>query len=274
MRDPVRHVGIAGRGRATGLNGSELRLSPSEADGYARCPRRYAIERKLNQAGDSIYARFGSVVHEVLDQVESEAMAQGKRHADYPTAVQRLDEIMDPGDFGGEPFAAAWRARAGEGLARLYNMWPSTATPVAIEQRVSFDLGDVTWRGRIDRIERDAAGVRIVDYKTSKTPVQLTEAAESLQLGFYALAAGADAELGKHGEPVAAEFWYPLVAAQKSLTTRALDMHNLPALGQRLIELGEAIAAESWDPAPGDWCERCPFASSCPARPEGGDQFA
>ncbi len=274
MRHPLRHVGIAARGRATGLNGSELRLSPSEADGYARCPRRYAIERRLNQAGDSIYARFGSLVHEVLDQVESEAMAQGERHADYPTAMRRLDEIMDPGDFGGEPFAAAWRARAGDGLARLYNMWPSTADPVAIERRVSFDLGDITWRGRIDRIERDAEGVRIVDYKTSKTPVQLAEAAESLQLGFYALAVGADADLGNHGEPVAAEFWYPLAATKKSLTTRALDLRNLPALGQRLIELGEAIAAESWDPGPGDWCERCPFASSCPARPEGGDQFA
>jgi len=274
MRDPARHAGVATRSSATGLNGTQLRLSPSEADGYARCPRRYAIERKLNQAGDSVYARFGSLVHDVLDHVESEAMAQGKRHSDYPTAVRRLDEIMDPADFGGELFASAWRTRALDGLARLYNMWPSTADPIGIERRVSFDLGDITWRGRIDRIEKDAAGVRIVDYKTSKTAVPVAEAAESLQLGFYALAAGADASLTEHGEPVSAEFWYPLSAAKKNLTTRALDMHNLPSLGQRLIELGDAIAAESWDPTPGDWCERCPFASSCPARAEGGDQFA
>jgi superfamily I DNA/RNA helicase/RecB family exonuclease len=273
MRDPDRHFGIAARGAATGLNGSQLSLSPSEADSYDRCPRRYAIERKLNQAGDSIYARFGSLVHDVLDRVESEAMAQGKRHSDYAMAVRRLDEIMDPADFGGEPFATAWRTRALDGLARLYNMWPSTAAPIGIERRVAFELGEVTWRGRIDRIEKDSAGVRIVDYKTSKNPAQLAEAAESLQLGFYALAVGADAELARYGEPVAAEFWYPLSPAKKKLTTRALDMQNLPSLGQRLIALGEAIAAENWDPAPGEWCERCPFASSCPVQAEGGDQF-
>jgi superfamily I DNA/RNA helicase len=273
MRAPIHHVGIVERGAATGLNGSQLRLSPSEADSYARCPRRYAIERKLNQAGDSVYARFGSLVHDVLDRVESEAMAQGRRHSDFATAARRLDEIMDPADFGGEPFAAAWRTRALDGLARLYNMWPSTATPIGIERRVSFGLGDVTWRGRIDRIEKDEDGVRVVDYKTSRNPAQLTEAAESLQLGFYALAVGSDPELAKHGEPVAAEFWYPLSPAKKKLTIRALDMNNLPSLGQRLIELGEAIAAENWDPVAGDWCDRCPFATSCPARAEGGDQF-
>jgi RecB family exonuclease len=201
-------------------------------------------------------------------------MALGKRHSDFPTAARLLDEIMDPADFGGEPFAGAWRTRALDGLARLYNMWPSAAAPIGIERRVSFELGDVTWRGRIDRIEKDSDGVRIVDYKTSKNPVQLAEAADSLQLGFYALAVGADPDLAKHGEPVGAEFWYPLSPAKKKLTTRSLAMHNLPSLGQRLIELGDAIAAERWEPAPGDWCERCPFASSCPTRAEGGDQFA
>jgi len=274
MRDPQTHAGVPRRGAATGLNGPQLRLSPSDADSYARCHRRYAIERKLRQAGDSVYARFGSLVHEVLDQVETEAMARGERHSDYPTAMRRLEQLLDPADFGGEPFAAAWKKRASDGLARLYNMWPSSAEPIGLERSVSFELGDVIWRGRIDRIEKDASGVRVIDYKTSKNPVQHSEAAESLQLGFYTLAVGADPELAQHGEPVAAEFWYPLASSKKSLTTRALQLANLPALGHRLIELGEQIAGEDWDPVPGEWCERCPFASSCPAQPEGGDQFA
>ena len=143
-----------------------------------------------------------------------------------------------------------------------------------MERRVAFDLGDVTWRGRIDRIERDEAGLRIVDYKTSKNPVPLDEAANSLQLGFYALAVGADPELLAYGEPVAAEFWYPLKAATRNLTTRPLRMANLPEIGQRLIELGDAIASELWEPTPSDACERCDFATSCPAQPEGGEQFA
>jgi RecB family exonuclease len=274
MRPAQHHHGVVERGSERGLNGAQLRLSPSQADGYAKCPRRYAIERKLSQAGDSIYATFGSLVHDVLDHVETDAMNRGQRHSDYPSAVRKLDELMDPTDFGGEPFAEAWRRRAQDGLARLYSMWPAGARPIAIERDVAFELGDVTWRGRIDRLERDDAGIRVVDYKTSRTAVSQTEAAESLQLGFYALAVAADPALIQHGEPTAAEFWYPLATSKKKLTIRSLDMSLLPNIGQRLIDLGRDIAAERWDPAPGEWCERCPFASSCPARPDGGDQFA
>lgn len=274
LRPSHLHSGVARRGPDTGLNGDTLRLSPSEADLYAKCPRRYALERKLHLSGDSVYATFGTLVHQVLDDVESAAMAQGHRHSNFEAARERLDELLDPADFGGEPFATAWRNRALEGLERLYSMWPSGARPVGLERRVSFTLGDVTWRGRIDRIELDEDGVRVVDYKTTRSnPASQAEAAASLQLGFYALAVGADEELRQLGEPVAAEFWYPLSVAKRKLTTRSLNMKNLPEIGQRLIQLGEDIAAEQWEPAVGEWCERCDFASSCPARAEGGDQF-
>ncbi len=275
LRPSHHHAGVASRGPDHGLNGAELRLSPSEADGYAKCPRRYALERKLFLAGDSIYARFGSLVHQVLDDIETEAMQRGELHSNFARAEARLDELLDPADFDGEPFASAWRQRALEGLERLYSMWPSDARPVGIERKVSFALGDVTWRGRIDRIELDETGVRVVDYKTTKhSPATTKEAEESLQLGFYALAVGADEELRQLGEPVAAEFWYPLRVTTSSLTTRSLDLSNLPEIGQRLIQLGEDIADERWNPVVGDWCERCDFATSCPARPQGGDQFA
>ncbi|NND02931.1 MAG: ATP-dependent helicase, partial [Acidimicrobiia bacterium] len=275
LRPGAHHVGVASRGPDSGLNGKKLRLSPSEADGYARCPRRYALERKLYLAADSLHATFGSLIHQVLDDVESEAMLDGKRHSDFAAAKTKLDELMDPAVYGGEPFAAAWRERALEGLERLYALWPSSARPVGIERGVSFTLGDVTWRGRIDRIEVDEDGVRVVDYKTTRHRTATTkEAQESLQLGFYALAVGADEELRQLGEPVAAEFWYPLADATQKLRTRSLDLANLPEIGQRLIQLGEDIASERWEPVTGDWCDRCAFATSCPARPEGGDQFA
>jgi len=273
MRPAESHHGVATRGSDRGLNGVRLQLSPSQADGYAKCPRRYAIERKLRQAGDSVYARFGSLVHEVVDRVERAAMARGTSHGSLAAAVDELDQVMDPADFGGEPFAAAWRRRALDALERLYSMWPSSDGAVALEHAVAFELGDVTWRGRIDRVETGEAGLRVVDYKTSRTPLSHDEAAGSLQLGFYALAIASEPELLAHGEPTAAEFWYPLAPGKKALATRRLDMARLGDIGERLIELGKDIAAEHWQPQPSEWCGRCPFSGSCPARPEGGDQF-
>lgn len=273
MRPPLHHSGVAARGPATGLNGDQLRLSPSEADDYARCPRRYAIERRLHQAADSVYARFGSLVHEVLDQVESEAMQRAEIHGDYVAAARRLEQLMDAAEFGGGHYAAAWRRRALVGLARLYSNWPSGGRPIGIERRVEFKLGNTSWRGRIDRVEEDESGLKVVDYKTSKQPISRTEASESLQLGFYALALAADPEMLAHGEPTAAEFWYPL-GTGKTVPTRSLNMNKLEEIGHRLISLADDIAAERWEPRTGEWCERCAFASSCPARAEGGSRFA
>jgi len=273
MRPPDRQTGVAARGPDGGLNVGQLRLSLSQADGYAKCPRRYAIERKLRLAGDSVYATFGSLFHEVLDAVESRAMGAGEPHSDFASAAVELERVMDPADFGGEPFATAWKRRALDGLARLYEKWPSAATPIGIERSVAFELGDIEWLGRVDRVEVDATGIRVVDYKTTRYPLPHKEAAESLQLGFYALAMAVDPEMLEHGEPVAAEFWYPLADVRRDLATRRLDMTRLPEIGERLIRLGNDIAAEKWTPTVSDWCERCPFAGSCPARAEGGDQF-
>src|SRR5690606_37957714 len=45
--DPTSFAGVPETGPDTGLIGSDLRLSPSQADSYHQCPRRYALERRL-----------------------------------------------------------------------------------------------------------------------------------------------------------------------------------------------------------------------------------
>ena len=51
------------------------------------------------------------------------------------------------------------------------------------------DGGEVRLRGRVDRLERDAAGrLVIVDVKTGKTPVSKDDAQQHAQLAMYQLA--------------------------------------------------------------------------------------
>ena len=273
MRPASQHSGVASKGAESPLNTTSLRLSPSQADSYRTCPRRYAIERKLRQSDDSVYMRFGTLVHAVLEEAEAAAKAHGRERATYPEAARLLDRLMDPGEFGGEPYATAWRRRALEGLAHLYSNWPGKGRLVDLERDVALRLADIEWVGKVDRIDADSTGLRIVDYKTSKNAMYVKEAETSLQLGFYALALAADAELADHGPPVSAELWYPL-AGTKQVTTRKLDMHQLDTIEERLVELGESIIAEDWAPTPGSHCSRCAYASSCPVVPQGGDQFS
>ena len=273
MRPAAQHRGVAPKGDPSPLNTTPLRLSPSQADSYRTCPRRYAIERKLRQTEDSVYMRFGTLVHAVLEEAEAAARAQGRNRATYPEAARLLDQLMDPGEFGGDPFATAWRRRAQVGLAHLYSNWPGKGRLVDLERTVTLRIADVDWVGKVDRVDADEAGLRIVDYKTSKKALYLKEAETSLQLGFYALALAADPELGEYGPPVSAELWYPL-ADTKQVTTRKLKMSELGTIRESLIQLAASIVAENWEPTPGPHCDRCAYASSCPAVPEGGDQFA
>jgi superfamily I DNA/RNA helicase/CRISPR/Cas system-associated exonuclease Cas4 (RecB family) len=266
--------GTVERGSDRGLVGGTMTLSPSQAEAYDTCPRRYALERRLH-VGDSstVYLLFGSLVHDVLERAERAARDRGDHHATENEALRELDTRFDPADFGGEPWATAWRRRAEEALARLYRGWPRESLPVVdVERPFAIEFGGRAWTGRADRIEGAAGRLRIVDYKTSSSAKSVSEVEESLQLAFYAVATAADSGLG--GEVAAAEMWYPAVRAAKSVTIRRLDLGRLDELKGRLVAAADGIAAEVWEATPSDACERCRVRNLCPAWPEGSEAFA
>ena len=273
MRPVEAFAGTLPPGPDHGLVPPSLRLSPSQAEAYAACPRRYALERRIGIGEETtVYATFGTLLHTVLEEAEAAAVAEGRRHATADEAEARLREHFDPGDFGGEPFATAWWRRAVDGLRHLYANWPSKGTPVALERRLDIDLGGVPWLGFADRIEHVDGALTIVDYKTSRSAMPIPKAARSLQLAFYVLAAADDDELAALGRPTAAEMWFPLAKA-KSVTTRRLDTDLLDELRGELADAAAGIRAEEWPPNPGDGCDRCRVRLVCPAWPEGAEAF-
>jgi superfamily I DNA/RNA helicase/RecB family exonuclease len=262
--EPHRFAGVPDPGPDSPILGETIRLSPSQADSYQTCPRRYALERRLRLGdADSPYARFGSLIHETLERAEGEVVGTGARHAGLERALQLLDEVWGEADFGSPQLDEAWRQKGRDLLTRLYEGWPGSGDPVAIEHEVAAEIEDVTWVGRIDRVEQVAAGRVVVDYKTTTRPLTKEEARQSVQLGFYAAA------LAGEGEPVVgAEFWYPRARGQ-SIPTRQLDMSSLHALKEEMAAITRSILAEDWAPRVGNHCERCAFRLSCPAWPEG-----
>ena len=113
----------------------------------------------------------------------------------------------------------------------------------------------------------------MVDYKTSKSPMSAADAAQSLQLGFYALAASRDPELARLGAVVGAELWYPM-SKTKKVTTRKFDMAGIAEVADRLANAAAGILAENWSPLPSAQCDRCRLRQLCPAWTEGGTEFA
>ena len=141
-----------------------------------------------------------------------------------------------------------------------------------LEHKLDTEIAGVKWTGRADRIDVSPAGVTVVDYKTSRSPVTMVEASGSLQLGFYALAAQRDDELSGFGEVVGAELWYPM-ANNKKVAIRKFKMEGLGEVEERLSAIAIGIQNEDWSPNPGPHCDRCGLRAVCPAWADGGPDF-
>lgn len=270
--DARRLAGISEPGPNTGVIVTPLRMSPTSAQSYDTCPRRYALEGHLDPTGSSsVYAHYGSLIHLVLEDTEKEAIENGLAHGTVTDAQAHLDRIWTKeADFGSPVRNTAWKRKGQKLINELYENWPGgDATGVRAECRVGVNIGDVQWVGRVDRIEMQAPGhLRIVDYKTGTSVPTLAEAAKSLQLGFYLLAVQNDAELSQLGHATEAQLWYP-----EKQAVRSFHGQNLGAVVGKLGEVAGSILSEDWDPRPGTHCERCSVRLVCPAWPEGREAF-
>ncbi len=261
--------GVPVAGPDSPILGDTIHLSPSQADSYQRCPRQYALERRLRLgSASSPYAHFGSLVHAALEKAERPIIGTGVHHAAIDHAIECLEDVWIDADFGTPELNRAWLRKAIDAITKLYEKWPSKdGVPIDLEKKVEAVIAGVPWVGVIDRIESTQEGLRIVDYKTSTTPMTVAEAAESLQLGFYSIALDAGED-----HVAEAQLWYPRTGT-KSVSTRSLDMESLEKVQEEMERVTTAIRSENWAPAVGSPCERCAFRMSCPAWPEGSGAF-
>jgi superfamily I DNA/RNA helicase/RecB family exonuclease len=268
---PSAFAGVRSPGPNQPILGEGLRLSPSQADSYATCPRRYALERRL-RLGDagSPYARFGTLVHSAMERAEAAVVGTDEAHTGLEDALEHLESVWaEEADFGTPELNEAWLKQAAMALVRLYELWPSPdGRPIGLEMKVESVIDGVPWMGLIDRLERTPSGLKVVDYKTSKNPPTIEDSKSSIQLGFYASSVAL-----LLGEPVtAAEMWFPRTDA-KRITTRALDLDRLQDIENQMVEVTRSIRSENWEPRVGDGCKNCGFRKSCPAWPEGQGAF-
>ena len=269
MRSPLDFTGVKEQGPDGGLIGDDLRLSPSQAESYDACPRRYVFERRLRvDDRTSIHAQFGSLIHDTLERAERAALERGEPHATLEEAIVVLETLFDPQEYGGEPYAPSWWDRAVDALERLYGAWPSEGEIVALEHPLELTLDGTPWVGRADRVERVGDVVRIVDYKTTRNPPTKSEVASSPQLGFYLLAAMADPAITAVGEPREAEMWFPSRQTQ-TVPTSSFDFANIADVEARLIDIARGIRQEDWQARINPGCRHCRVRLVCPEWPEG-----
>lgn len=171
-------------------------LSPSRAADFKQCPLLYryrAIDR-FPETSTTAQVK-GTVVHSALENLFD--MPAHLRTPD--TADVLVDAAWDtlcekePALRALVPDAdvPAFLAEAHRLLTTYYKMEDPTAFEAeSCELRIEVDLADdVALRGFVDRIDVAPTGeVRVVDYKTGRSPSELFEARALFQMKFYALA--------------------------------------------------------------------------------------
>jgi putative RecB family exonuclease len=247
-------------------------LSPSRASDFKQCPLLYRFRAvdKLPSAPSPAAAR-GTLVHAVLERLFELPAVQRTPDAAAALLGPEWDALVEA-----EP-ALAQMLEADENLSHetwfgdaqaLIKTWftledPTRLEPAERELYVETEVDGLVLRGYVDRLDVAPDGaMRVVDYKTGRSPSELFEGKALFQMKFYALVLWR-----LRGEiPRLLQLVY---LGNGEVVRYAPDEHDLLALERNLKALWSAIerAAQTgdWRPKTSRLCDWCEFRHLCPA---------
>ena len=281
-RPPFTAGGVAGGADGGEASPVSATLSPSQLSTLLECPRRYFLRTSARaDVPASGAAALGSIVHAVVQR----AQADGASREELVALLDGLWEDQYPAEIG-------WvgRAQHDEAVRALdkFLAWQRSrlAEVVAVEEKFRFPVDidgfGLVIVGALDRLEREPdERLRVVDFKTSKTPYSQAKTDGLEQLGVYQLAV--DGGAFGEGECAGGTLVFlragngdmPVVRDQDALSVRPHlgdDPEELAYptwVHHRLAQAVAVIRDGSYPATPGAHCRGCSFAGSCPASPRG-----
>ena len=247
-------------------------LSPSRASDFMQCPLlyRFRVIDKLPQAPSAAAAR-GTLVHSVLERVfdlpaagrtlDAAAAMVAPQWAALLEAEPELGELVD----GDDPEALAlWVKDAVTLVERWFSLEdPTRLEPAERELYVETDLDGLTLRGYVDRLDVAPTGeVRVVDYKTGRSPSELFEGKALFQMKFYALV------LWRLNGTVP-RMLQLVYLGNSEIVRYSPDEADLLATERKLKALWRAIeqaaSTGDWRPRTSRLCDWCDHRALCPA---------
>ena len=235
-------------------------FSFSELETYVDCPERYRLRHVVGLPSAPHHAlTYGSAMHQAVAAFHL-ARKRGKILAESEL------EAVFRGAWSPEGFLSREHedARFATGLEALKRFrassLASTDQVVAVERPFTFQLDDLSIRGRMDRIDHTPAGAVVVDYKSSEVTDQAKadeKARNSLQLQVYAMAH--EAETGEPPVEVQLHFLDTGVVGSAEPDPARLSKARL-----KLRAAAQGIRQNEFAAKPGAvTCGYCPFRRIC-----------
>ncbi|MCM3882788.1 PD-(D/E)XK nuclease family protein [Frankia sp. R82] len=249
-------------------------LSPSRAADFVSCPLRYRF-RVVDRLPEppSAAASRGTLVHTVLERLfdlpSPERTLSAARALVEPAYVQlRAREPAVEELFDGAEALATWLDSARDLLDGYFALEdPTRLAPAARELYVEHVLeSGLRLRGYVDRLDAatTAQGValRVVDYKTGRSPGPAFEASAMFQMRFYALLLWRVRGV----IPRELRLYY---LGDRTWLRASPDEADLRSTERRITALWAAIERAhrtgDWRATPSRLCSWCDHQSRCPA---------
>lgn len=247
-------------------------ISPSRAADFKQCPLKYRLRTidRLEETPSPAAVR-GTLVHAVLEEIfelppaertpeAARALVPGR----WAALVEEHPELAEMVAGEAELTEERWFAQAGKLTDRWFTLEdPSRLEPAEREVQVEVEIDGLTLRGVVDRVDVAPTGqVRVVDYKTGRTPGPGFEGKALFQMRFYGLV-----------------MW--------RRTGRVPDLLQLVYLGDGTViryepdeadllglernvravwaAIERAVREQDFRPNPSRLCSWCDFTSLCPA---------
>lgn len=246
----------------------KLRLSPSRVNDFTNCPQLYKYRSILNLPEEiSLDAERGKLVHSVLEdlfEIPRLERDQAQATSLLPSAWQR--QIAEKPEL--EQLVTnqqEWMDRAKSLLQTYFSLEdPTTFDATYRELHLEKDFSDQIYlHGYVDRLDIAPTGeVRIVDYKTGKSPKPGWEEKALFQLRVYAL-------LYWRNEGVLPRLLQLLYLGDGNTVKSSPTEKELEATERILRNIGDeiltAIETDFFPPKKSRLCDWCSFKSICPA---------
>jgi len=247
---------------------SQLRLSPSRINDFNNCPQLYKYRTiDLLPEPPSIGAERGTLIHTVLEDLfELPASDRDLKRATELLPSRWQAQIEAKPDISKLVLdEVTWFKRAEELLGSYFTLEsPNTVEPTYRELHLEMDLSEKLYlHGYVDRLDVAPTGeVRIVDYKTGKSPKPGWEEKALFQLRVYAL-------LYWKNNGVIPKLLQLIYLGDTRLVKSVPTEADLVKTERILFDIAEdifrAIERNEFTPRPTKLCDWCFFKAICPA---------
>ncbi|HJN84859.1 MAG TPA: ATP-dependent DNA helicase [Patescibacteria group bacterium] len=251
-------------------SGSQLPIPTSfsftQLTAYGHCPLQYKFAHLLKIPVFGNHAMsFGKTMHNTLQTFFEKIVAERKGDATLCVSKDELMQLYDDNWidewYEDDKLRDTYREDGRASLSRYYDeLQVEMPQPLFLERGFTLKIGDITIRGRIDRIDEVDGGVEIIDYKTgSPKDVNKLSATDKMQLLLYQLAAREIFNL----EPKKLTFHY---LKDNSRISFIGSDEELDSLRDTIMETIDGIRGRRFEPTPGFMCRFCDFRDICPFR--------